>query len=38
MIIVGRRRGHKPHLLGPLSSTLVRAATCDVLVVHLAGT
>jgi nucleotide-binding universal stress UspA family protein len=36
MIVVGRRRGHKPHVLGPLSSKLVRAATCDVLVVQLA--
>jgi nucleotide-binding universal stress UspA family protein len=36
MIVVGRRSSHKPHVLGPLSSRLVRAATCDVLVVHLA--
>ena len=36
MIVVGRRHSRKPHVLGPLSSKLVRAATCDVLVVHLA--
>jgi nucleotide-binding universal stress UspA family protein len=36
MIVVGRQHSHRPHVLGPLSSKLVRAATCDVLVVHLA--
>ena len=36
MIAVGRPHGHKPHLLGPLSAKLVRAATSDVLLVHLA--
>jgi nucleotide-binding universal stress UspA family protein len=30
MIVVGRRHSHRPHVLGPLSSKLVRAATCDV--------
>jgi nucleotide-binding universal stress UspA family protein len=35
MIVVGRRHSHRPHVLGPLSSKLVRAANCDVLVVHL---
>ncbi len=36
IIVVGRRRSHTPHPLGSLSTKLVRAATCDVLVVHTA--
>jgi nucleotide-binding universal stress UspA family protein len=35
VIVVGRRKGLAPHLVHrSLSSTLVRRATCDVLVVH----
>jgi nucleotide-binding universal stress UspA family protein len=35
VIVVGRRRRLAPHLIhGPLSSTLARKASSDVLVVH----
>ena len=34
VIVVGRRHGHRPHVLGSISSRLVRSADCDVLVVH----
>jgi nucleotide-binding universal stress UspA family protein len=35
VIVVGRQAGLAPHLIhGSLSSTLVRKASCDVLVVH----
>ena len=35
VIVVGRRKGLAPHLVHrSLSSTLVRRAACDVLVVH----
>ena len=34
VIVIGRRQGHRPHVLGSTSSRLVRSAECDVLVVH----
>jgi nucleotide-binding universal stress UspA family protein len=34
VVVLGRRRGPGPHLLGSTSSHVVRSARCDVLVVH----
>jgi nucleotide-binding universal stress UspA family protein len=34
VIVVARRRGRVPHLLGSISGRIVRSADCDVLVVH----
>jgi nucleotide-binding universal stress UspA family protein len=34
MIVVAKHHGHVPHLLGSISSRIVRSAHCDVLVVH----
>jgi nucleotide-binding universal stress UspA family protein len=34
IVVLGRRRGPGPHLLGSISSHVVRSARCDVLVVH----
>jgi nucleotide-binding universal stress UspA family protein len=36
VIVVGRRRGRTAHLLGSISSRIVRDANSDVLVVHTA--
>ncbi|MGZ4401003.1 MAG: universal stress protein, partial [Gaiellaceae bacterium] len=38
LIVVGRHHGKAAHLLGSTSSRIVRAARCDVLVVHAADT
>lgn len=34
IIVIARRSGHASHLLGSVSSHVVRSAHCDVLVVH----
>lgn len=34
VIVIGRRRGRLPHVLGSISGRVVRSANCDVLVVH----
>lgn len=34
LIVIARRSGHASHLLGSVSSRVVRSAHCDVLVVH----
>jgi nucleotide-binding universal stress UspA family protein len=34
VIVVGRRRGRLHHVLGSVSSRIVRRARCSVLVVH----
>jgi nucleotide-binding universal stress UspA family protein len=34
IVVLGRRRGPGPHLLGSISSHVVRSARCDILVVH----
>lgn len=34
VIVIARHRGRMPHVLGSVSSRIVRAAECDVLVVH----
>ena len=38
VIVVARQRRRAPHLLGSISGHIVRSASCDVLVVHEAGT
>jgi nucleotide-binding universal stress UspA family protein len=34
VIVVARHRGRVPHMLGAITRRLVRAANCDVLLVH----
>jgi nucleotide-binding universal stress UspA family protein len=36
VVVIGRRRGRRAHILGSTSSRIVRDAKCDVLVVHVA--